>query len=369
VTAASRAIRRARHAALLALLGAVLAARPGSSVTTQQTPPDTSAGAPAPAGAGAGTVTAGQPILPDSVVSGNLRIHHWPGGELLAREVAAAAVEASDLPALPAGILDFPPEVRIYLAPDPARFDSLTGGRSPEWGAGVAMPDLSIIVLPGYTSRERGAVQALGPVLRHELAHIALHRYLGHAQVPRWFSEGYATWSAGQLDTDAAWLLRLAFVTNRAPPLDSITLDWPEATTDARIAYLLSASAVAFLVESGGERGLRMLLSDWRDTGSFETALRSIYLLSPGQLEEYWGRAVRRRYGWLLFFAQTAVIWLILGVMVIALYVIRRRRDRRKLALLRETEPPDDPAYWLESDGDDWGPGASGRPAPPEDRP
>lgn len=287
------------------------------------------------------------PVLP-SVVLGNVVVHYWPGGEPFARQVAAAAERSLALPALPDGILAFPPPVRIFLPPDEARFDSITGGRAPEWGAGVAIPDSAIIVLPGFSSVQRGAAHDLGPVLRHELAHLALHRYLGGIQIPRWFSEGYATWAAGQLDADAAWLLRLAFLTRRAPPLDSLALDWPALTTDARIAYLLSASAVGFLAETGGERGLEILLVRWRETGSFDDALRATYTMNSGQLEEYWGRSVRRRYGWLLFFAQTAVVWVAITILVIVLYVIRRRRNRRKLERLRAAEIPDDPAFWLE---------------------
>jgi hypothetical protein len=304
---------------------------------------------------------AAAPLLP-TVARGNVVVHHWPGGEAFAEQVADAAQRSLALPALPDGILEFPPPVRIYLPPDEARFDSITGGRAPEWGAGVAFVDSSIIVLPGFSSAGRGAVQDLGPVLRHELAHVALHRYLGDVQVPRWFSEGYATWAAGQLDPDAAWLLRLAFLTGRAPPLDSLVLDWPERTTDARIAYLISASAIGFLAETGGEHGLEMLIAHWRETGSFDDALRATYTMTSGQLEEYWSRFVRRRYGWLLFFAQTAVIWVVITLLVVALYLIRRRRNKRKLERLRATEIPDDPAYWLQQASPE---AEAGQPPPP----
>jgi Peptidase MA superfamily len=297
--------------------------------------------------AAADTVAPTTQALP-SIVRENIVVHYWPGGEAFAEQVAAAAEISLALPGLPDGILEFPPPVRIYLPPDEARFDSVTGGRAPEWGAGVAIVDSAIIVLPGFSSLGRGAVQDLGPVLRHELAHVALHRYLRDMQIPRWFSEGYATWAAGQLDPDAAWMLRLAFLTGRAPPLDSLALDWPARTTDARIAYLISASVIGFLAETGGERGVEMLIAHWRETGSFDDALRATYTMTTGQLEEYWGRFVRRRYGWLLFFAQTAVIWVIVTILVVVLYVIRRRRNKRKLERLRATEIPDDPAFWLE---------------------
>ena len=91
-------------------------------------------------------------------------------------------------------------------------------------------------MLPGYVS-PRASTYELPQILRHELAHIALHRYIESARLPRWFNEGYAMWSAGQFDGSAGWKLRLGFVTRRAPPLDSLTLDWPLIAADVRRRY------------------------------------------------------------------------------------------------------------------------------------
>jgi hypothetical protein len=278
----------------------------------------------------------------------NLVVRHGPGGEGLARALLASVERAGPLPALPADALEAPPPILIHLAPDEAAFEALTGGRAPEWGAGVAMPEAGVIVLPGYSSPRRGGTQELSRVLRHELAHIALHRWLGPAQVPRWFSEGYATWAAGQFDESAGWILRLAFLMRRAPPLDSLVLDWPAATADARIAYLLSASAVQYLHANGGERALAIFLIRWREGGDFERSLRATYGLTLGQLERFWGASVRRRYGWLLFFAQATVLWTLFTILLLGLFLLRRRRDRAKWQRLRAAEPPDQPAYWLE---------------------
>jgi hypothetical protein len=251
----------------------------------------------------------------------------------------------------------------VFLAPDELRFDSLTGARAPDWGAGVAYPDRGIIVLPAYASR-RASPQDLPRVLRHELAHVALQRWLGAVRSPRWFTEGYATWAAGQFDENAGWLLRLAFLTGRAPPLDSLALDWPMQPTDARVAYLLSASAIAWLDERGGERSLRLFFESWRENASFERALFDVYGFTTATLEEHWSKSVRGRYGWLLFLGQSVVIWALTAVFVFVLFLIRRRRDRRKLAQLVATEPPDLPAYWNEPAESPAEP-----PAPPDDPP
>lgn len=239
-------------------------------------------------------VVQGAPLRaqPQQIVSGNVVVHHGPDGERLARTLVAPPAVLAPLPGLPDTLLERPPPIHVHLAATPAQFDSLTGSRAPEWGAGVAFPDAGVIVLPGYAS-DRGRTLDLPRVLRHELAHVALHRYLGDAPVPRWFSEGYATWAAGQLDADAAWLLRIAFITRRAPPIDSLALDWPRGVIDARVAYLLSASILEYLHAEGGDRALRIFFERWRDRRDFEDALRRTYGLTLGQLERYWeiGRA------------------------------------------------------------------------------
>ncbi len=286
-------------------------------------------------------------------------IRFQPAQERLARAILPLAIQP--FPGLPSDILARGREVTVLLAPDEQTFARWTGGRVPEWGAGVAFPTLERIVLPAYAPRAPSPAE-LRSTLRHELAHVALQRHLGEAQVPRWFTEGYATWTAGQLDTEADWLLRVAFLTGRAPPLDSLALLWPGGATDARIAYLLSASAMRHLYAHGGEPPLTRMLAEWRAGASLDQAMRSSYQFTLGRFERDWGDAVRREYGWLRFLAQATVLWSIAGILVIGIWIIRRRYNRTRLARLRANEIPDDPAYWMNGE-----PGSTGSPpAAPE---
>ena len=275
---------------------------------------------------------------------GPVTLHYWPEQQALARQILRRLREQPPLPALPDTVLA-PGSVTVFLAPDAARWDSLTGGQAPEWGAGIADPVAGVVVLPAY-DWEKTPPHTVYRTLRHELAHVALQRHLGPARTPRWFTEGYAQWSAGEWSWDAAWNLRIAFIGDAAPPLDSLTLDWPGREIDARVAYLLSASAVAYLVDLSGVRGLRIFLDRWRASSSFDDAFRSTYGLTPSQFEEDWRRHVKRAYGWTVILGHSAVFWAIAGIILVVLVLIRRRRDRARLDRLRATEPPDDPAYW-----------------------
>ena len=293
------------------------------------------------------------------VRSGPWVVESWTSNNRLAAAVIAEANKVTSLPGLPAAAPAFGQPIRIVLADNDARFRAATGGRAPDWGAGVAVPEEGLIALRAYGGRG-GAYDELRPVLRHEIAHVALHRYFEHKRIPRWFDEGYAMWSAGEIDTRGEWRLRIAFATGAAPPLDSLGLAWPAMSGDAETAYLLAASVVKYLINESGTRALELFMKRWHDSGSFEGSLATTYGLSVDQLETHWQRDVRRRYGWFAVLVQSAAFASFAAVGVLALYVVRRRRDRLRLAQLKATEPPDLPAYWTETEmGIDPEPGES----------
>jgi len=244
------------------------------------------------------------------------------------------------------GLADTVPSgVTAVLAHSPAAFDELTGGRVPEWRAGVAVPDLDLLVVP--TGEGPRILDPEGrTVLRHEWAHLGLHQTLGELRVPRWFDEGYAQWASGGFDAGEAWRLRILLALGRAPPLDSLSLTWPRDRASAEAAYLLAASAVTYLLGDSGARGLEVLLARWREGRSFEAALRETFGVTSGQFEEDWRRHVRQRYGWLFVLSHSAVFWMLLALVLLLMVRGRRGRNRERLARLRAGELPDRPAYW-----------------------
>ncbi len=258
--------------------------------------------------------------------------------------VLEALETALPLPGLPA---DVPSGVKVLLAPDEAAFQRLTGGRAPDWGAGVALPDQSTIVMPAYVS-DRGRGWSDSRVLRHEWAHIGLHQYLEGLRVPRWFSEGYAQWASGGWDWSEGWKLRVALARDRNP-LDSLDLSWPRDQERAQTAYLLSATTIEYLVVQSSPRALEILLSRWKQGGNFERAFRSTYGVTTGQFEEDWRRYVKDRYGWLFVLSHSAVFWMFLSLAMAGMVGIRRRARRERLARLRAQDAPDQPDFWTEN--------------------
>ncbi len=275
------------------------------------------------------STAAGQGGPQGQVRVGGVSLHYWPGQRAAAEALAAGLAPPLRMPGLPDDILAAD-AVTVYLAPDPETFDSLAPG-VPDWSGGIAFPEGDEIVLPVFAPRVGGV--PLPVVLRHELAHVALGRYLG-ARVPRWFHEGYAQLASGSWGSQDAWALRVAILLGELPSLESLNLEFRGGRVRADHAYLLSYTAVDHLYRMGGTTGFTRLLERWREVGQLDMAMRRTYGLTLSQFERTWRREVGRRFGWLLVLTQTIVFWTILTILLLILGYWKRRRTRRKLVAL-----------------------------------
>jgi len=297
--------------------------------------------------------------VPDSIegepyaalVGRRATVYHVPAQAALADRMRALLDAQAALPALPDSL---PARVHAVLAHSPAAVDALTGGVVPEWRAGIAVPSLDLLVIP--SGEGAGVLSGEGArTLRHEWAHLGLHQTLSGLRIPRWFDEGYAEWASGGFDAMEVWRLRIAMALGRTPPMDSLALAWPSGREEARTAYLLAASAVTYLLEGSGERGLAIFLARWRTGGSFEQALRDTYGVTSGQFEEDWRAHVKARYGWLFVLAHSAIFWTLLGIVLLYMVRVRRERNRERLARMRAEELPDQPAFWAPPEAGSFG--------------
>lgn len=224
--------------------------------------------------------------------------------------------------------------IRLILVPDQARYDRLTGGRAPSWGAGLALPGSRTILI-------RADQGDLTTTLRHELAHIVLHDAV-RVRIPRWFDEGYAAFAAGEWDRLAALSLNLS-VARGVPELDDLNGALRGGIASAGPAYALAMSAVARLAERNPGHTLTPLLDRLRRGVEFADAVRETTGLNLGQFDQDWAGTIRRRYG-LVSWMAAGGLWAVIATLVIALGSVRRRADRPRRAALDEgwTLPPDD---------------------------
>lgn len=212
----------------------------------------------------------------------------------------------------------------VVLAPG-GQLDSLARDRLPPWTAGLAYPSARTIVV-----RSRGADAFT--VLRHELAHLALHDAV-RSRLPLWFDEGYASWAAGEFDRLQHLNVNLAVLRGRIPDFDVLDRGLRGSPITAETAYALAATAVIELARRTRGGDLQSLLDRLEDGEGFDAALRSTIGLTVDQFEVQWRRSVRRRYNLLTWIAAGG-LWTLLGGLVLVVHFVRRRRDRpRRLAL------------------------------------
>ena len=277
------------------------------------------AAAPAPARA--------QDDAPVRIESGRFTFVLYPADEGFARSLLASALASDTFPGLPRPRQP----VHIALAPDARTFRQWIGPAVPEWGAAVAFPAARRIVMQG----RRSGSDAGDPfeVLRHELAHLALHETLGDLP-PRWFDEGYAAYAARERAREEILAANFALALRGVPTLDELDELFEGGSTRAQTGYALGYRAVSDIAALDPERGLALFFVEWKERRTFDGALRAAYGTTQASFESDFARRTRLRYGLLSLFVDTSLgLALFMGV-VLPLYLMRRRRNRERMAAL-----------------------------------
>ncbi len=263
--------------------------------------------------------------------AGRFTVVAYPQDLKLARALVGRAVTSDSFPGLPR------PRARavVAIAPDARTFREWTGPWAPHWGAAIAIPAQQRVVLRGGAQ----AAEAGDPhvVLRHELAHLALHEAMGDLP-PRWFDEGYASYAAGEWDREQVLLANVALLYRRMPALDSLDRRLVRGAREAEGAYALAHRAVAELAALDPERGLTLFFRYWKADGRMDPAVRAAYGMTLDGFEDHWRSRTRRRYGVLAVLGELTLGAGFALFVVLPLYVARRRRDARRWAELREAD-------------------------------
>lgn len=247
------------------------------------------------------------------------------------------------------------------MAPGRREFAELVGPHAPEYGAAIAIPGEQRIVMQG----SRAGSDAGDPlqVLRHELAHLALHEAMGD-RPPRWFDEGYASFAAGEWSREDVLITNFALAWRGVPSLAALEEAFAGGSARASGAYALAYRAVVEMAALDPARGLTLFFRYWRDGDDLEIAIRQAFGVTQDGFEDRWRRNTRRRYGALALFADLTLGVIVLFIVLLPFYVARRRRNRARLermaaaerqaeareresaieALLRSVGPPGDSA-------------------------
>jgi hypothetical protein len=245
----------------------------------------------------------------------------------LANALLDRAIATDTFPGLPRPTQ----RVVVAVAPDRERFREWIGPRAPEWGAAVAFPESHRIVMQGRSAGSDAGDPV--EVLRHELAHLALHEYLGDV-TERWFDEGYAAFAAREWSRDEVLSVNLALALRGTPTLERLDELFGEGSQSAQTAYALAHRAVVELASLDPDRGLSRYFEAWKQFGSMDRAMRSAYGITLDGFEKLWQQRTRRRYGALALLGDLTIVGLVSVVLLFPLYSARRKRDRERMAAL-----------------------------------
>ena len=281
-----------------------------------------------PGAAQQGAVAAGAGLRLDG---GRFTVVAGPADGRLARSLLDAAQGQDRFP----GLAVPRARVLIAIAPDERTFRQWVGPAAPEWGAAVAFPDEQRLVMQGgWAGSDAGEPRQ---VLRHELAHLALHERMGRLP-PRWFDEGYASVAAGEWTREQVLETAVGMVWRTLPTVERLEAGFQRGELEAGWSYAMAHRAVGALLELGGEAGLQRFLASWQQSGSFDRGLRETYGMTTMGFDAYWHRQTRQRFGWLSFATDVSLAMAVALVLALPLLVGKRRRDRRRLAELRAVE-------------------------------
>jgi hypothetical protein len=265
-----------------------------------------------------------QDDAPRRLDAGRFTVVYYPADEVLARSLVRAAVANDSFPWLPRPHQ----RVLIAIAPDVAHFRVWVGPSAPEWGAAIAFPESRRIVMQG----RGGAGDAGDPleVIRHELAHLALHERLGN-RPPRWFDEGYASVAAAEWRRDDVLAANVALALKGTPSLDELEAGFRGGSVAAQSAYALSYRAVTELASLDPDRGLTLFFDYWAGGSSLDKSVRQAFGVTLSGFEKIFQTRTSRRYGGLALFADLSIAMLVLTVLLLPFLFARRSRDRRRL--------------------------------------
>ena len=256
----------------------------------------------------------------------------------LARAMLTSAQSRDTFPGLPRPTAN----VQIDIADDAARFRELTGPAAPEWGAAIAFPGEGRIVMQGGTAGSAAGNPA--EVLRHELAHLALHDAMGSLP-PRWFDEGYASVAAGEWTRETAFETSVGMIWQTLPTLAALDEGFYAGAARAAWSYALAHRVVDEMSMLDTEHGLANVFAYWKESGALEPSIRRAFGMTGEQFEAHWRRQTRRRYGALALATDLSAVLGFFAVLIGPLYWARRRRDRRRLDAMRAADAVQERAF------------------------
>ncbi len=211
--------------------------------------------------------------------------------------------------------------IDILLAPE----DSALAARTPEYVNGYAIGETSDIVLfPARASTYPD--DGLPNLLRHEIAHILIHRASGGRPVPRWFHEGLAMTAGGSWDLEDRTRLTLGMM--NLDDLDLATVERGFAGSEFQVhrSYAISTAFTRHILNELGADAPKRILEKVAEGLPFDEAFLDATGRALPLVERDFWRSTKIWNRWIPFVTSSITLWT--AITLLALWAIRRRRRR-----------------------------------------
>ena len=216
--------------------------------------------------------------------------------------------------------------ISVYIADSDEEFRQWAGSSMPDWGAGVALPELGVIVIksPKFTKVGKSFRELLG----HELTHIMLYRGSEGLWLPRWIHEGLAIHVSGEWNIGQDILVARAAWTNNLIHLQRLENLSEFNGAQANLAYTESYLAVSSLLKRQDKYIFADLLDLYRHNNDFDKSFRQTVGTDYAAWVADWQERTSMQYHFLLFIFDSKIFWLAVPVLIILLFIYKKRQNK-----------------------------------------
>jgi hypothetical protein len=218
----------------------------------------------------------------------------------------------------------------IYLVGDLPRFETLVGGRFPDWGAAAALPFKRLIALK---SPDRFTIsKPLSELVAHEYSHLALAHRTGLYHPPRWFDEGLAMYVSREWGWTDNVAMGKASLFRQFIPLEEIEEVNRFNGAKAEVAYSESFLAVKYFIDRYKLDAVNRFLDEIARGRSIDSAMSASVGGTMAEFDREYHEHLNTRYNLAGLFMDTIWLWIILAFVVVigGILKIRQRRTYYK---------------------------------------
>ncbi len=214
----------------------------------------------------------------------------------------------------------------VYLLNNLDDFNSLVGGKFPDWGIGVALPLKKMIVIKSPDSFNLN--KSLQQLLAHEFAHLAVAHKSFLNEPPRWLNEGIAMYVSMEWSWSDNVAMGKAGIFGQFIKLQDIELVNRFYESKAQIAYAESYLAVKFMLKHYGTSSVRIFLEQISRNKSVDDAM---YFATGSSMEEFqndFNISLHKQFNYASLFMDTMFFWIALAIIVVYAFFLQYKKRR-----------------------------------------